>query len=378
MSVSVVIPTFNEAGNVMPLVDRLQSVLAGYARAEVVFVDDSSDETPSIIREAASGSELDIRLIHRDVASGGLSGAVLDGIAAAAHDRVIVMDGDLQHPPETIPALVAEAETSASPLIVASRYAGGGDSGGLVDAGRQIVSRASTLVTRGMFPWRLRNCTDPMTGFFLLDRSRVDLRQLRPRGFKILLEIIVRQPRSLPVSEVPFSFADRPTGVSKAGLRNGIDFVRQLVSLRLGRVSSFAVVGALGAIVNLVLVWLLSTWGLNYLLAALLAAEVTIIGNFLLQERFVFRDMITGAGGRLRRFAMSVGFNNVDAAIRIPALLLLVGMWRVPVVIGTAITLVIAFAARYAFHLRLVYGRRQAAPAETATIGASEPTSPAA
>ena len=72
------------------------------------------------------------------------------------------------------------------------------------------MSKTSTALTRAMFPIRLRDVSDPMTGFFLIDRRAVDAATLRPRGFKILLEILAR--KNLRVAEVPFDFADRHAG----------------------------------------------------------------------------------------------------------------------------------------------------------------------
>src|SRR5690606_24936464 len=114
------------------------------------------------------------------------------GLAEARHDVCIVMDGDLQHPPELIRALLSRFAEGDADVVAASRYIGGGDSAGLGTAVRYGVSKAATAVTKAMFLRRLWRSTDPMTGFFLVDRSRVDVSALKPQGFKILLEILVR------------------------------------------------------------------------------------------------------------------------------------------------------------------------------------------
>ncbi|WP_222593493.1 glycosyltransferase [Aeromicrobium flavum] len=352
--VSVIVPVFNEAPNVAELVRRVSASL-GSLEAEIVFVDDSTDETPDVIRAVAATSELPVRLIHRDPdeARGGLGGAVVEGIRAAAHDRCVVMDGDLQHPPEKIPELLAKADRTDGAVVVASRYVGDGTNDGLSGFVRVLVSRASTLVTKAMFPVRLRAVTDPMTGFFLVSRDRVDFAGLQPRGFKILLEILARQ--SLSVSEIPFHFAERFAGESKASLTQGIRFLLQLASLRFGRMSGFAMIGALGAVANIAIVWLLTMLGLGYVAAAVVAAEVTIVGNFLLIEHFVFADLRRNAGSGWARFAKSFGFNNVEAAIRIPVLAFMVETWHVSAVVATAMTLLVAFVVRFVFHSLVVY-----------------------
>ncbi len=160
-----------------------------------------------------------------------------------------------------------------------------------------MVSKSSTAVTRAMFLIRLRDVTDPMTGFFLIDRRSVDQALLRPRGFKILLEILARRP--MRVAEVPFDFADRHAGESKASVRQGLHFLTQLTALRFGKMSLFAVIGGLGAVANVAIVWALTQLGVDYIIAAIIATEVTIVGNFLLQERFVFDDMRDSAVRRL-------------------------------------------------------------------------------
>ena len=107
-----------------------------------------------------------------------------------------------------------------------------------------------------MFPIRLKDVTDPMTGFFLIDRRTVDAASLKPRGFKILLEILAR--KNLRVAEVPFDFADRHAGESKASMRQGLHFLTQLTALRFGKMSLFAVIGGLGAVANIAIVWALT------------------------------------------------------------------------------------------------------------------------
>lgn len=355
MELSVIVPTFNEAPNVAELVRRLGDALRGL-EAEVIFVDDSTDDTPAVVMAVAAEAPLPIRLIHRERPTGGLGGAVMAGVDAAASDLCVVMDGDLQHPPEKIRELVSEYERSGADVVVASRYAGGGTSGGLSSRLRVLVSSASTAVTKAMFPIRLHGCSDPMTGFFLVDRRVVDGEALRPRGFKILLEILARQ--NLRISEIPFDFADRHAGESKASLRQGFRFLTQLGYLRFGKMSLFAIIGGLGAVANLLIMAALIAFGLDYVWAAVIAAEATIIGNFLLIERFVFRDMRDAASGVWVRFAKSFSFNNAEALVRIPVIYLLVETWHVSSILAAALTLIVAFVVRFVFHSLVVYAPR--------------------
>lgn len=355
-AVTVIVPTFNERDNVAELVERTASALAGHD-AEILFVDDSTDDTASEVERVAPAGPLPVRVIHRQANSGGLGGAVVVGLAEAHGDVCIVMDGDLQHPPELIPALLERFAHGDADVVAASRYVGGGDSAGLGTTMRFGVSRASTWLTKSMFPRRLALSTDPMTGFFLVDRRRLDLSALRPQGFKILLEILARTDAR--VAEVPMEFSERRRGTSKASLRQGATFVAHLARLRFGKMSLFAVIGAIGALANLGIMWLLTTLGMPYVWAAIIGAEVTIIGNFLLQERFVFGDMRSDARGVWARFAASFTFNNVEAALRIPIMVLMVETWHISSVLATAISLVVAFFARFLFHSLFVYAPRR-------------------
>ncbi|WP_414684164.1 glycosyltransferase [Microbacterium sp.] len=356
VQLSVIVPTYNEAPNVEELVRRVTKAVEGI-EAEIVFVDDSTDDTPDVVRTVAASASIPVRLIHREERTGGLGGAVLEGFAAAEADACIVIDGDLQHPPETIPALYERFQRGDVDIVIASRYAGGGTSHGLADRTRVLVSKASTALTRAMFPIKLRDVSDPMTGFFLIDRRSVDQALLRPRGFKILLEILAR--RSMRVAEVPFDFADRHAGESKASIRQGLHFLSQLTALRFGKMSLFAVIGGLGAIANVAIVWALTQLGVGYIIAAIVAAETTIIGNFLLQERFVFHDMRESASAWWLRFAKSFSFNNAEALVRIPIIALMVESWQFSAVLATAITLVVAFIVRFVFHSLVVYAPRK-------------------
>ena len=363
-AVTVIVPTFNERDNVAELVARTAAALAGYD-AEILFVDDSTDDTAAEVARVAADAPLPVRVIHRDDNTGGLGGAVVVGLGAAASDLCIVMDGDLQHPPELLPALVARHAEGGVDVVAASRYVGGGDTSGLGTALRFGVSRAATWLTRAMFPIRLARSTDPMTGFFLVDRSRLDLATLKPQGFKILLEILART--DLRIAEVPMEFGERRHGTSKASLRQGTTFIAHLARLRFGKMSLFALIGVIGAVANLAIMWALTTAGVPYVWAAIIGAEVTIVGNFLLQERFVFADMRTDARGLGLRFAASFGFNNVEAALRIPLMALMVETWHISSVLATGLSLVVAFFARFLFHSLVVYAPKRARGADAAS-----------
>lgn len=365
IELSIIVPTYNEAPNVAELVRRITAATEG-VDCEIVFVDDSADATPDVVRDVAASSSVPVRLIHRERAVGGLGGAVLEGFADARADLCLVLDGDLQHPPEKIPEMLERFAQGDVDVVVGSRYAGGGTADGLADRTRVFVSKLSTLVTKAMFPVRLKDVTDPMTGFFLLDRRVLEVDGLKPRGFKILLEMLAR--KTLRVAEVPFDFADRHAGESKASIRQGVHFITQLTALRFGKMSLFAIVGGLGAVANVAIVAGLTALHVDYVVAAIIAAEVTIIGNFVLIERFVFNDMRGDAAGMWVRFGKSFAFNNAEALIRIPILALMVESWHISAVVATAITLAVAFIVRFVFHSLVVYAPRRPDPSRARRI----------
>ena len=229
--VSVIVPTRNESGNVVPLLALLEGVLA-QQDVEIIFVDDSDDGTDAVVREMVPADNRDIVLIHRErqQRTGGLGGAVVAGLRAACAPWACVMDADLQHPPALIADLFDRAERGDVDVVVASRFCegGGADEFGPL---RRMLSRLSRLAAERLFAKQLRGVTDPMSGFFMVRRDAVDADALRPQGFKVLLEILVRM-RGLRTAEVPFVFGIRHSGESKSGAKEGARYLKQLWSLR--------------------------------------------------------------------------------------------------------------------------------------------------
>ena len=230
---TVIIPTRNERANVEPLLERLTAAL-GATPAEILFVDDSDDDTADEIIRVGRTLHTAVRLLYRspDQREGGLSTAVVSGLRAARAPWALVMDADLQHPPETVPELFATARRRPVDLVVASRYAGHGCSDGLDGGTRRNSSRFATRVAKAAFPRRAARVSDPMSGFFAVRLAALDVDRLRPYGYKILLELIVRNP-NLRTAEVSFRFAPRHAGESKTSVREVLRFGRHLARLRL-------------------------------------------------------------------------------------------------------------------------------------------------
>lgn len=294
---TVVIPTRNESDNVPRLVRELQRNLSGI-EYRLVFVDDSTDETPRIVEGLARDNGR-IVLIHRHGSEreGGLSTAVTTGIEAVSAKSVYtcIMDADLQHPPEKVREMLEVAQSSGADVVVASRYTPGGSYAGFPGIARQAVSVGSKYLARLIFK-EARKTTDPMTGFFLLRNEAISGLQFRPTGFKALLEILVCAP-DLKVVEVPFAFQARNAGVSKASLRQGFEYLTHILSLfwyvpSAGRFWKFAMVGASGVLVNmLTLIALAEILDAHKVIAWMIAVGVSILSNFLLNSAITWRDV---------------------------------------------------------------------------------------
>src|ERR687894_2440673 len=294
---TLVIPTRNEAENVPRLMRELGEALAG-VDYRVVFVDDSTDETPTVIH-ALSEEDGRISLIHRASAEqdGGLSTAVATGMDAVANESeyTCVMDADLQHPPEKVRELLEKAQSTEADVVVASRYARGGSYAGLPEPVRKAISVGSKYLARITFK-EARKTSDPMAGFFLIKNQAISGLQFRPTGFKVLLEILVCAPE-LKVLETPFEFQVRHAGVSKATMRQGFEYLSHILSLfwyvpSAGRFWKFALVGASGVLVNMAtLIVLAEYFDANKVIAWMFAVGLSILSNFLLNNAFTWRDI---------------------------------------------------------------------------------------
>jgi dolichol-phosphate mannosyltransferase len=222
---SVVVPTYNERDALPLLVERMAEVGRGLP-LELVIVDDASpDGTGTLADESARASSVPITVVHRP-GKAGLASAVLEGAAASRAAVVTVMDADLSHPPELLPALWQAIQQGAD-VALASRYVPGGgiERWTLL---RRVVSRVATLAARGGLGLRVR---DPLSGFFAVRRDLLMGYRYRGLGYKLLVEILATHRRR-PVTEIPYRFVDRQRGKSKLGAGEIVAFLRLLWHLR--------------------------------------------------------------------------------------------------------------------------------------------------
>ncbi len=226
MNISIIIPSFNEGKNVVTLATRIQSVLQPMTLTyDIWFIDDSTDNTPTLLAELAAAHN-NIHFIHRTTTRG-LGSAVVTGFQQSTGEYVIVMDADLQHPPELLPQMITHLQQDAD-LVIPSRFMAGGSDGGL-NIFRKLVSWVARCIGR-IFIKKFRTLSDCTGGYFGLRRSVIEGVNLDPLSWKILMEIIVKG-KAKRIDEVPYHFVARDAGQSKMNLREQWNYLRHVVQL---------------------------------------------------------------------------------------------------------------------------------------------------
>ena len=308
-NVTIIVPTYNESDNIVPLVEQIAKRLSRY-NYEILFIDDNSTDGTAMVIDSLKSS-YPVRVIVR-YDEKGLASAVVKGFENAKHDLIVVMDADLQHPPEMIPRLLDKLDDGAD-LAVGSRYVLGGGCSEW-SGFRKLISRGA-IIFAALALHQSRKVKDPMSGFFALQRKVIDGIKLDPIGYKILLEVLVLGKYNRVV-EVPFQFQLREQGKSKLDLNQQYEYLHHLLrlSVRSGefaRFVKFCLVGGSGVLVNMGLLWLLTEKaGLFYALSSVFAIETSIITNYLLNYFVTFKDrQVPGAKSFLVRL---VKFNLVS------------------------------------------------------------------
>ncbi len=306
MRVSVIVPTYNEADNVVEVIDRLRRSLGDQPHEVIVVDDDSPDGTWRLARRHGADDPA-VRVIRR-IGERGLASAVLDGMAAAEGDALAVMDGDLQHDETVLPEMVRSVLDGGADICVGTRT---GESGSFGDRARlrHWLTAAGAALVRRLLP-RLRRTSDPLSGFFVVSRGLYERAAPRIsrglREYKILWAFLARS-RDLTVTEVGYDFRPRTGGETKLSGAILLDDLVNALALRLGRAVSplfvkYCLVGATGVAVSLAVygvgelaglptVSLGITPDLNPIyVSALLGIQASIITNFLANNFFTFYD----------------------------------------------------------------------------------------
>jgi len=288
---TVVIPTLNERENIAPLLERLDLTLTG-TRWEAIFVDDdSTDGTPEAVREIGR-TDPRVRCLHR-IGRRGLSTACIEGILASASPFVAVMDADLQHDESLLPAMLNALRHEDCDIVVGSRYVTGGGVGEW-NKTRASMSGFATKLSRLICKTEI---ADPMSGFFMLRRDVFDsaVRDLSGQGFKILLDLLASLPSAPRLKELPYQFRNRRYGESKLDTMVTWEFGMLLADKLVGhiipvRFALFATIGALGVVVDLIVLSLALAAGAGFIAAQAVATLVAMTSNFFLNNIFTYRD----------------------------------------------------------------------------------------
>lgn len=290
MDCSIIIPTFNEKNNVRLIAARIIDILnRENCLYEIVFVDDSTDDTPAILQNLCDECSC-IRYIHREKERG-LASAVVKGFYHSQGTQIIVMDADLQHPPELIPLILRRL--SQADIVIPSRFVPGGSDGGLT-----IFRKLVSGIARGIgciSIKKLRPISDSTSGYFAMKRSVIRGADLDPIGWKILIEVLVKG-KYRTVHEIPYSFVAREVGESKMSIKEQCNYLRHIVRLVTNspedhKIYFFCIIGTLGVFINLFCLYIfLKLFNMEELSASIDSSCVAMIHNFLWNHNVTWRE----------------------------------------------------------------------------------------
>ena len=292
MKLSLVIPTYNEKENIQKLLKKIQNEFKNNKiNGEIIAVDDNSPDGAGKLLEDLKKQYKNLKVINRK-GKLGLSSAVLEGWKIAKGEILGAMDADLSHPPEKISEMLNLIKNEKADFTIGSRYVKGGKIEGW-NFKRKLMSKTATLLARVY-----TKVKDPMTGFFMIKRDCIKNVQLNPKGFKILLEILIKG-RYRNVKEIPITFVNRTEGKSKAGTKEIICYLQNLIRYLpykknvIKEFFKFALVGGIGTLVNIIILYLLTEkLGLYYILSAIFSFIVAMTSNFTLNKIWTFKEQI--------------------------------------------------------------------------------------
>ena len=324
----MVVPTLDEADSIDPLLTRLLALDLSANSFEVIFVDGGSrDGTPG--RARAWAEHANIRLVEYREKSHP-AGSILAGVALARGGVIVVMDADLSHPPERLPALVAPLLDGSHDIAVGRRYAAGGGTEG-VPWHRQWLSRLGGWLARP-----LCDVHDAASGFFAFRRELAGTLAGHTcgRSHEILLELLMAGQGKLKVAEVPIRFHGRTRDTSGLSFHAPWAYLQRLMTLAGGAVtfgtaSRFAMVGLLGVIVDALLFQWLMSRGAGLALAHIMSFFLAAAVNYALNSKWSFRAYHAGSL-RWDQFGRFLTVGIFALLMRGGILALLVHGWHLP------------------------------------------------
>ena len=210
----VVVPTYDEAGNVGVLLRRLRAAVPG---ADILVVDDASPDGTGALAEAVGTEVGGVEVLHR-LAKEGLGPAYKAGFAhalGAGYEVVVQMDADLSHDPAALPSLLAPLDAGRADLVIGSRYV----PGGAIPAWpwhRRALSRYGNRYATGVLGLEVRDITSGYRAYLAPALAGLDVPSVRADGYGFMIELAHRAARGgVRVAEVPITFSDRVRGESK-------------------------------------------------------------------------------------------------------------------------------------------------------------------
>jgi dolichol-phosphate mannosyltransferase len=289
---SIIVPTYKERGNLVPLLDCLEAAL-GAIDYEVVIVDDDSPDGTSALARSLSQQRRNVRVIQR-IGRKGLASATVEGMLSTSSPYLAVMDADLQHDETILPRMLDRLKRENLDLVIASRKVDGGSVGDFAAHRRKISdlgTRLSRMICRA-------NVSDPMSGYFLLTSAYFHevAHSLSSTGFKILLDLIASSSRPVRFAEVGYTFRSRLHGSSKLDILVGLEYLQLLLDKMVGdwipvSYLVFSMVGAIGLAVNLILIFAVKgLFPVSFYMAQAIGSMLVIALNFVLNNRLTFRS----------------------------------------------------------------------------------------
>jgi len=345
--ISIIIPTYNEAENICPILESISENLPKNSETEVIIIDDDSpDGTSSLIENYKKLIQIphySVSLIKRK-GERGLSTAILRGIEKATGNLIVVMDSDLSHPPHVIPQMIETLQNTKCDIVIASRYISGGAIKGWPIKRRMISKGATKIAQTGLGI----KTNDPMSGFFAFRRHILNGIKFDAIGYKILLEILVKV-NGVKIEEIPYTFVDRKYSSSKLDASTIFDYCRAVwklyrygkskraaekrTSVRfLSKAARFFTVGASGVLVNIIVSMFFETEIINfwYLHANVVGILVSMTSNFFLNKIWTFEDKIFTFKRTSFQYGKFIFFSSLGAIVQLSMVFYLVeehGFW---------------------------------------------------
>jgi dolichol-phosphate mannosyltransferase len=383
---SIVIPTYNESENIIGLITEIEKNLPTSDFTEIIVVDDNSpDGTGKLVENYINQLKVNdekenspktknyrVKIVHR-TGKNGLIPAILDGVKQSCGINVLIMDADFSHPPEVIPKIMRELKMNPNSIIIGSRFVEGGSVVGWPTR-RKVISLGASALAR--FGLNVRRVNDPMSGFFALPRELIENISITTKGYKILLEILVKN-KHIPAKEIPYTFTDRQSGKSKMDHNVVMNYAQAIWQLYrhgqksdkikiseqvdkrsvlfLSKVSRYYTIGISGLIINYIISFLLANDVANslrllsnlwYIEASIIGAAISSTSNFFLNKYWTFEDRRFAIRTTVKQYASFIGTSAIALLIQIFLLYYMVENsipYRISLIVAIGIATTISF-----------------------------------